>query len=923
LIPLYWLAVSVAASKAFTQLIFKPHYWEKTHHGLHLIKQVRNQNVVKKDIKIDLLPQFKFALGRYIFPVISIGFWTSLMAMGISLTYKNSIISILIIFGCSVGYILTIYLSKVVQLIKQLSAGLKNNILVSGSLLIGSSFIANFCNFLYNAYLGRQVSAEEFGLVSLMGSLFYLTTIPTSALYRTITHRTAYLLGKNHESPKEFWKYLVNTISKISILTTVIWLVLTPYLSKVFHSNNILAFILFTPVWFVSLIGAVNAGYLNGNHKFSSLGLLTIIDSIVKLVLTWTFVSHGLTPWVYAAVPLSLIPSFAAGWLMSNRIPASTSKTITLNMVHFPKKFFATSVIVSLSTLVFLSVDVILAKTFLSPVIAGQYSLLSLAGKMVYFIGTLFSQFIIPVISKVEGKNLKSGGHFNKLFAATISSSFIGFVLIGVFGKYTVPVLFGQQALSIVPYLQWFTLSMGAFGAATAIVNYRQTQKHYVFPLIGFCFSLLHVGLILMNHSSITDFVEAAVITSLSYLLIITFIHTFFDSIKTVGLNLLDFLRLFNQLPKQSSANTQSLRILILNWYDISHKWAGGAEIYIHEIAKRWVQEGHFVTMFTGNDQTQSESQIIDGVQVVRRGGQFTVAIWAFIYYVFKFRGNFDVIVDVPKGVPFFTPLYSQTPKVCLIHQVHQDRFRTELRFPARQIALFLEAVLMPLVYRNIPFVAVSPSTKLAIQNIGLGNVGIDIVYPGVDIKKSLVKKTSYPSIVYVGRLRPYKNIDLIIHAISQIKSEFPNILLNIAGMGEDQDRLKQIVKDLNVSRHVKFLGRVSEKAKSQILTSSWIAVQPSMVEGWGITNIEANSCGTPVIAANADGLKDSVINNVTGLLISPKSSQALATAIRRLINNKSLRNKLSISAVEWAAKFNWGLSSQQLLKSVYGALNN
>jgi hypothetical protein len=105
--------------------------------------------------------------------------------------------------------------------------------------------------------------------------------------------------------------------------------------------------------------------------------------------------------------------------------------------------------------------------------------------------------------------------------------------------------------------------------------------------------------------------------------------------------NLTDFFDLFapiagitnNELRITSGAK----RILVFNWRDTTHLFAGGAETYIHELARRWVEAGHEVTQFSGNDGKQSREDSIDGVRVIRRGGFYFVYVWAFFYYMFRF----------------------------------------------------------------------------------------------------------------------------------------------------------------------------------------------------------------------------------------------------------------------------------------------
>src|SRR5581483_12030822 len=142
-------------------------------------------------------------------------------------------------------------------------------------------------------------------------------------------------------------------------------------------------------------------------------------------------------------------------------------------------------------------------------------------------------------------------------------------------------------------------------------------------------------------------------------------------------------------------------------------------EVYIHELAKHWVKDGNKVTIFCGNDNRNSSNETIDGVEIIRRGGSYTVYVFAYFYYMLRLSGKYDVIIDCENGIPFFTPLYSKKPTILLIHHVHQEVFRAFLKFPLSTIAKYMESKLMPLIYRNMNVVTVSDSSREEIFKLG------------------------------------------------------------------------------------------------------------------------------------------------------------------------------------------------------------
>jgi glycosyltransferase involved in cell wall biosynthesis len=386
--------------------------------------------------------------------------------------------------------------------------------------------------------------------------------------------------------------------------------------------------------------------------------------------------------------------------------------------------------------------------------------------------------------------------------------------------------------------------------------------------------------------------------------------------------NTFDIIDIVGPLPLKARKQGK-LNILVFNWRDIKHTWSGGAEVYVHELARNWVKMGHNVTIFVGWDGKTKRAEKVDGIQIIRRGGFFTIYPLALLYYIFRLRGNFDIVVDSENGIPFFTPLFVKVPKVLLLYHIHQEILRKYLPFPLSHLAMFLESRVTPNLYRNESIVTISESSKKDLVDLNWFKPNnIEIVNPAIE-SDSLKKgpKTNKPSFVYLGRLKPYKNIDIAIKAFAQVNKKFPSSTLTIAGFGESLSDLKQLTSKLGVENKVSFPGKVSEGQKAKLFSQSWAAIQPSSVEGWGITVIEANACGTPVVASNVKGLSDSVVNGKTGILFPVGNFETLSTALETLIVDKKLRQGLSKNAYSWSKNFSWTLSSNMFEQILLNAV--
>lgn len=863
LIPFYWLMMSWAAVIAVYQLFFKPHYWEKTVHGLHL------DNAVAKQEKEIMRQQASKVRGARI--------------------------------------------QRLADLITSKEA-------IGQGALVASSLLGNILNFVYNAYLGRKVSLEEFGVISLIGSLLYIAQVPWKALSRAVTHKSAFLFGEYGEPIKEFWITVRKNNYLLAMALTGCWLAVIPLLRIFFQIREVLPFVLFTPVWVLGTLGSIDGGFLSGTLRFKTIALLVVAEALSKLIFSVLFVALGIPQYVYAAIPLSMTVSFAIGWIQAkNSLTGVVSPDQSAEALRFPKRFFITSILTNFSSLTYLSFDLLLAKHYLSPTDAGAYSFLTLVGKMVYFLNSLVSQFVIPLVSRDVGAGKRGIRVFNRLLILSTGVSALGVLLFGFFGFITVPLLWGPKASVIVMYLPMYTIAMSAYSITSIIITYHQIHKEYGLAIAGFLFSLVELLGMFVFHNNLAEFTIIVTVSAFVTLAGVLAMHLFYSQIRTIYRNIIDFLGLFGKTPVVPvPLPSNKLRVLIFNWRDLRHLWSGGAEVYIHELAKRWVSTGHEVTVFCGNDNQSPRYETVDGVRIVRRGGFYTVYLWAMLYYLKFFKGKYDVILDSENGIPFFTPLYAKEKVYLLIHHVHQEVFRKSLRPPLSWIALFLERRVMPVAYRKTEVITVSPSSKADILAHKLTKREPHIVYNGVNLARMVPgTKSRAPTVLYVGRLTALKSLNVLIDAVQKIVAAVPEVNIIIAGTGPDKKKLERQVEKLGLTRWIDFRGRVTEEEKIRLYQRAWVFVNPSLIEGWGITTIEANACGTPVVASNVAGLRDAVHNPHSGLLVPYGFSDEFATSIIGLLTHRTERTKMSKEARVWAEKFDWDKSADQSLEII------
>lgn len=365
------------------------------------------------------------------------------------------------------------------------------------------------------------------------------------------------------------------------------------------------------------------------------------------------------------------------------------------------------------------------------------------------------------------------------------------------------------------------------------------------------------------------------------------------------------------------------LRILLVNWQDRTNPHAGGAEIHLHEIFGRLSARGHEVTLLASGWPGAEARAVVDGIEVHRVGGRYSFPLHARRAYRrladgrtgaggAAAGGRFDVIVEDVNKLPLFTPRWSDTPVVCLVPHLFGTTAFAQETWPVAATVWAAERA-MPRVYEDVPVVVISESTADDLVARGFDRGRITVSHPGIDREACTPgpggpgsERAAQPTFAYVGRLKRYKSVDVALRAVARLAAEGSPVRLVVAGRGDDAERLRRIARDLEIEASVEFTGYVSEREKVSLLRRAWANLYPSPKEGWGITNVEAAACGTPSVASDAPGLRESVIDGETGRLVPHGDVDAWAGALRELARRPDLTEAMGAAAVRFAARFTW-----------------
>ncbi|MFC7488917.1 glycosyltransferase family 4 protein [Knoellia sp. CPCC 206453] len=349
-----------------------------------------------------------------------------------------------------------------------------------------------------------------------------------------------------------------------------------------------------------------------------------------------------------------------------------------------------------------------------------------------------------------------------------------------------------------------------------------------------------------------------------------------------------------------------ALRILLLNWRDMDHPEAGGAEKYLVTVAEGLAARGHEVIFRTAAYPGAVQEEVVRGVRYIRKGGRLGIYPRALAANLLR-RYDADVVVDVQNGMPFLSPLTRHRPVVNLVHHVHKEQWPVVFGPRLSRAGWWLESRLAPIVYRNTDYVAVSDSTRAELSGLGVDANRIQVIHNGTDATPlDAEPRSNQPSMIVLGRLVPQKRIEFALEALAQLVGEMPTLTLDVVGSGWWESHLLERVAELGIDQHVTFHGHVSEAEKHQLLARAWVHALPSLKEGWGLVVVEAGIHGTPTVAfSEAGGPTNSIVHGRTGLLVD-HGSEAFTQAVRSLLVDDDLRDRMSGEVTTWVSQFHW-----------------
>jgi glycosyltransferase involved in cell wall biosynthesis len=352
------------------------------------------------------------------------------------------------------------------------------------------------------------------------------------------------------------------------------------------------------------------------------------------------------------------------------------------------------------------------------------------------------------------------------------------------------------------------------------------------------------------------------------------------------------------------------VNILLVNWQDRANPHAGGAEIHLFEIFGRMAAAGHRVRLVCSGWDGAPPRASIEGISVERVGGRNSFALLGrrAVHQAIRAERP-DILVEDVNKLPLFLTMGTKLPFCAIVPHLFGTTAFDEASWPIATAVWTAERPL-PWAYRRAGFHAISESTRDDLVARGVPSNRIRVIHPGVDSKQFTPapggRRSATPTFLYVGRLKHYKGVGLALRALALARRHHPGLRLEIAGTGDCRDDLEQLAASLELNRAVAFHGFVSEERKIDLMRTAWANVFPSPKEGWGITVMEAAACGTPSLASESPGLRDSVRHGETGYLVPHGDVEGLAARMVELADSPQLVARLGERARRFAEGLPW-----------------
>lgn len=325
------------------------------------------------------------------------------------------------------------------------------------------------------------------------------------------------------------------------------------------------------------------------------------------------------------------------------------------------------------------------------------------------------------------------------------------------------------------------------------------------------------------------------------------------------------------------------------------------------EISSRLVKRGHEVNWHASGWAGAPSVTTLDGVRIKRYPGY----VGPHLAHPLVLRSVVkpDVIVDDLAHVfPWGTPLFGNYRGTAFFRHLHARTLDGQVSSAAGSILKLMERNYSK-VYRQWPFVTETAGSIQDLSTLQIDKNRCKAIPPGVNTALfKLGTLNATPRLVYFGGMRKYKRPSHAVLAINNLLKLGVNAELVMVGNGPEHNSLIQLSKTLHLSEKVTFVGRISTSELASLLPTCWANLHCSTAEGWGYSALEAAACGVPTVGYRVPGLRESVKEGRSGLLVPDGNPMDLAYAAREVLGNPSRWRPMCRA---YAESFSWDQCSR------------
>lgn len=392
--------------------------------------------------------------------------------------------------------------------------------------ILCSTVIGGFLNYIFNPIMARLLGPAQYGELISVLAIMMVITIPVGALSLAVVKYVSLFASQGEAEKIGYFIYLVlRKILVFSFLLLFVYLALLPLLKNFLNLSNYYSLLAAGVLFVISFFGGIIRSVLQGLKKFKIISLITIGESIAKLIFGIGAIYIGFK---------------VGGVIISMGVGSLIICFIIFRIIHISKKSVAFKIDLkdaiikytilgfwaNLMMILFLNLDILIVKHYFSPDAAGHFGAISLLGKAIFFLGGSLTYVLFPLVSEGHAKN----SDILPLLKKTLIVMALGALattLIYYFGSsIIIKIFFGQEYLSLAPLLWLSGVVFSLYSLISIFVTYYLAigEKRFLYPLlIGL---VILVTVIYFQHSSLNAILYSFVLT-----FVLIFVTLIFDMI--------------------------------------------------------------------------------------------------------------------------------------------------------------------------------------------------------------------------------------------------------------------------------------------------------------------------------------------------------------------------------------------------------